>query len=67
MAKLKSESIRNMTEAEIEQTLAGLKEELYKLKADATAGRIEKPHRISQAKREIARCYTIIKERKSAK
>ena len=62
MAKLKPQ---NMTDAEIEQNLRSLKEELYKLRVEVKSGRIDKPHRIGEAKKNIARCYTILRERKS--
>ena len=64
MAKLKTENLKNMTDAELEQTLHGLKEELYKLRVVANSGRIDKPHVIGEARKNIARCYTIMRERK---
>jgi len=65
MAKVKLDEIRNMTDTEIEQAIAGLKEELYKLRCEQRSGRIEKPHRIKLARKKLARIYTIIKEKKS--
>jgi len=62
---LKSSEIRNMTEAEIEQTMTSLKEQLFKLRSELVTGRIERPHRIRQTRRDIARCHTILKEKKS--
>jgi len=66
MAKLKLENMKNMTAEELEQTINSLKEELYKLRVEAKSGRIEKPHRLRESRRNIARCLTIIRERKSA-
>ena len=67
MARLKAENLRNMTEIEIEQTINNLNVALFKLRNDATRGRIDKPHSIRESKRNIARCYTIMREKKSGK
>jgi len=64
---LKPDEIKNMTEAEIEQTVLSLKDQLFKLRAELVTGRIERPHRIRQTRRDIARCHTILKEKKSGK
>ena len=63
---MKSTEIRNMTEAEIEQKLFMLKEQLFKLRAEVTSGRVERPHRFHLVRSDIARCYTILKEKHSA-
>lgn len=67
MGKQKIDDIKNMTDAELQQKIASLKEELYKLNCERKGGRIEKPHRISVTKKGLARIYTIISERKIAK
>ena len=64
---MKATEIRNMTEAEIEQTIVSLKEQLFKLRAELTTGRIERPNRIRETRQDIARCNTILKEKKSGK
>ncbi len=64
---LKPNDIRNMTEDEINNKIASLREELFKLRFEQKAGRVEKPHRIEAARREIARCYTILVEKKNEK
>jgi len=61
---LKASEIRNMTEAEIEQKLITMKEQLFKMRQEITTGRVERPHRFGQLRRDIARCYTILKEKK---
>ena len=53
-----------MTEAEVEQKLIGLKEQLFKLRAEVTTGRVERPNRFRILRQDIARCYTILKEKK---
>ena len=67
MAKMKPEQIRNMSDAELEQTIINLKEGLYKLRVESKSGRVEKPHLLREARRNIARCYTVMKEKKSGR
>ncbi|MBL7073003.1 MAG: 50S ribosomal protein L29 [Candidatus Omnitrophica bacterium] len=62
---MKAQEIRNMTEAEIEQKLFGIKEELFKMRSEITSGRVERPSRFRILRRDVARCYTILKEKKS--
>lgn len=60
-----SKDLRNLTKDELNLKLSGLKADLYNLRYQAQAGRIEKPHRIKQIKRDIARINTILKEGES--
>jgi large subunit ribosomal protein L29 len=60
---MKANELRNMTVDEIRLTMEGLKKELYGLRSEAKAGRIEKPHKISETIRNIAKCETIIREK----
>lgn len=60
---MKPNEIRNMTEAEIEQKLLSLKEQLFKLRMEVTTGHMERPHRFRMIKRDVARCNTILKEK----
>lgn len=62
---MKPSEIRNMTEAEVQHKLSALKEELFKIRAEVTTGRVERPHRFRLLKRDIAKCHTILKEKKS--
>lgn len=64
---MKPSEIRNMTEAEIDQTILTLKEKLFNIRAEKETGRVERPHHVQQVKRDIARCYTILKEKISEK
>lgn len=64
MAKKKIEDLRQLQDAELEHMIANLRQELFKLRAESKGGQIEKPHKIPEAKRTIARCNTIIRERK---
>ena len=64
---LKPNELRNMTVDEVRQKLDVLKKDLYSLRTEAKAGRIEKPHKISVTRKDIARCETIIREKSNAK
>ncbi len=64
---LKASDIRNMTASEIEHKIATLREELFKFRFEQKTGRVEKPHRIKEIRRDIARLYTILRERANAK
>ena len=65
--KQKMETFKNMTDAELNQKAGSLKEELHKVMFEAKSGRLDKPHRISSCKKDIARCNTIMRERKSGR
>ncbi|MFQ5953145.1 MAG: 50S ribosomal protein L29 [Candidatus Omnitrophota bacterium] len=62
---MKASEIRNMTKAEIEQKIRSLKEQMFGVKAEFTSDRVERPHRLRQAKRDVARCHTILKEKEN--
>lgn len=64
---IKANELRNMTPDEIIQKMEGLKKELYNLRTEAKLGRIEKPHKIGEVRKAIARCETIIKEKSLVK
>lgn len=61
---MKSTEIRNMTVAEIENQLSSMKEQLFKMRAEMTTGRVERPSRFRAIRKDIARCHTILKEKK---
>ncbi|MFA5143806.1 MAG: 50S ribosomal protein L29 [Candidatus Omnitrophota bacterium] len=60
---MKANELRNMTAGEIRLKIEGLKKELYNMRTEARAGRIEKPHRINEVRKDVARCETIIREK----
>lgn len=60
---IKPGDIRNMTEEEIDNKIISVQEELFKMRFEQKTGRVEKPHRIRQARRDIARLRTILKEK----
>ena len=60
---IKANELRNMTADEIRMKVEALKKDLFNLRTEAKAGRIEKPHKINEARKDIARCQTVIKEK----
>ena len=64
---MKPQDIRNMTKDELSQKIVALKEEMSKLLFQAKTGNLEKPARIPQIKRDIARINTIVREESYAK
>jgi len=58
--------LRNMTVDEIRLKIEALKKDLYGLRTEAKAGRIDKPHKINDARKDIARCLTVIREKENA-
>lgn len=62
---LKPAQIREMTDDELRQKIESLMKELFDLRTQVKAGRVEKPHRISLARKEMARVLTVLNERKA--
>ena len=59
---MKASEIRDMNPDEMHRKVAELKEELFNLRFQHGIGQLENPQRMKQAKRDIARLKTIIKE-----
>lgn len=56
--------LRAFSEEELRQRLEDLYKELYELNSQKKMGKVEKPHRFKEVKRNIARILTILNERK---
>ena len=59
---MKVKYIREMNATELNQKLAGLKEELFNLRFQLATGQLENPMRIKEVKKTIARIKTIQRE-----
>ena len=59
---MKVNDIRNMSAAEMEQKVSGLKEELCNLRFQLATGQLENPMRIREVKKTIARIKTVQRE-----
>jgi large subunit ribosomal protein L29 len=62
---METKELRNLTSEELIQKSLSLKQELFALRESRYAAKMEKPHRVSQVKKDIARIFTILKERES--
>jgi large subunit ribosomal protein L29 len=59
---MKTSEIRDLNLEEMHQKVSGLKEELFNLRFQHEIGQLEDPQKMKQAKRDIARFKTIIRE-----
>ncbi len=56
-------NLRNLTSVELDEKARDLKKELFNLRFQFVAGRVESPAKIKQTRREIARVKTILREK----
>lgn len=59
---MKAKEIRDLNDSELDQKVAGLKEELFNLRFQIATGQLENPMRIREVKKAIARIKTIQRE-----
>ncbi|SDE58155.1 large subunit ribosomal protein L29 [Paenibacillus sp. UNCCL117] len=60
---MKASEFRNLTSAEIEQKIAGFKEQLFNLRFQLATGQLDNPVQIQKVRKEIARAKTVLRER----
>ena len=60
---MKISEIREMKTEELHTELDRLRRHLFDLQAQAVTEKLENPNRITQTKRDIARVFTVMKER----
>jgi large subunit ribosomal protein L29 len=60
---MKAQEIRAMTSDELRQELGNAYEELFNLRFQFSTGQLENFNRLTEAKRDIARLKTIMRER----
>ncbi|MCB9866786.1 MAG: 50S ribosomal protein L29 [Phycisphaerales bacterium] len=60
---MKITEIRELKTEELHQELDRLRRHLFDLRAQAVTEKLENPNRITQAKRDIARIFTVMTER----
>lgn len=60
---MKAAEVREQDSDELESRLKSLKTELFRLRFQAATGQLDKPARIGQVRRDIARVQTILHER----
>lgn len=59
---MKVNEIRNLSTAELDEKVAGLKEELFNIRFQLATGQLENPMRIREVKKTIARIKTVQRE-----
>ena len=59
---MNAQEIRELSVAELNEKLADLKDELYKLRFQHAINQLENPMRISAVKKDIARVQTVLRE-----
>lgn len=62
---MKMEEIRKMSTEEINKKIEEVKAELFNLRFAAATGNLEKPHRVSALRHDVARLKTVLKEREA--
>jgi large subunit ribosomal protein L29 len=60
---LKAHELDEMTDVDLEAKLREAKEELFNLRFQAATGQLESHGRLRLVKKEIARIYTVVRER----
>ena len=63
---MKIEEIREMKTEELSMELERLRRHLFDLRAQAVTEKLENPNQLTQAKRDVARLLTVLKERGQA-
>ena len=61
--KLKAHELDELTNADLEEKLREAKEELFNLRFQAATGQLESHGRLRSVKKDIARIYTVVRER----
>ncbi|TLP77130.1 50S ribosomal protein L29 [Nesterenkonia sphaerica] len=60
---LTTEKLAELNDAELGTKLRGAKEELFNLRFQSATGQLENSARLKAVKRDIARIYTVLRER----
>jgi large subunit ribosomal protein L29 len=62
-SSLRAHELDDMNEADLEARLREAKEELFNLRFQAATGQLESHGRLRTVKKDIARIYTVVRER----
>ncbi len=62
---MKATELKKMSVEELDKELAGLKEELFRLRFQHAINQLDNPNKIPETKRNIARVMTVLHEKKS--
>ncbi len=64
---MKATELRNLSRQELKEKMNELKKSLYEMRIKNATARIEKPSKIKEARRDIARILTIMRDKKENK
>ena len=60
---MKAQELREMTAEQLTAKLGDLKEELFNLRFQLAINQLDKPHKITEVKHDIARVMTVLREK----
>ena len=60
---MKIKEVRELSTEELNNQVYSLKEQLFNLRRKKAVGQIEKPSELKRVRKDIARIYTVLKER----
>ena len=60
---MNAKELRDMTCEDLNKKLAELKEELFNLRFQLAINQLDKPHKITEVKHDIARVMTVLREK----
>ena len=66
MAATTANELRNSDTEDLVTKLREAKEELFNLRFQAATGQMEKTHRVSEVRKDIARISTLLREKRAA-
>ena len=63
---MKVKEIRELTTEELKQKITETKDEIFSLRLKQATGNLEKPSKIHELRKDVARMKTVLAERKNA-
>ncbi len=63
---MKTAELKGMTPDQLSDSLLNLKKEQFNLRFQAATGQLEKPHRVDEVRKSIARIKTLLRQQKPA-
>lgn len=63
---MKIDDIRGMTPDQLNEQLLNLKKEAFNLRFQEATGQLEKSHRVSEVRKDIARIKTVLRSKTAA-
>jgi large subunit ribosomal protein L29 len=63
---MKTAELKGMTPDQLSDSLLNLKKEQFNLRFQAATGQLEKPHRVDEVRKSIARIKTLLRQQQPA-